>query len=56
MGLAGGREGIDREGIIFLSQLRNELSTVGAKAQSSCLLGRVARVGEGHRGAAKFNL
>ena len=29
------------------------LSTVGAKAVSSCLLGRVARVGEGHRMAAK---
>ena len=56
MGLAGGREGTGRERSIFLSQLRNELSTVGVKAQSSCLLGRVARVREGHRGTAKFNL
>ena len=53
MGLARGREGTERERSIFLSQLRRELSTVGAKAQSSCLLGRVARVGEGHRAAAK---
>jgi hypothetical protein len=52
MGLARGREGTERERSIFLSQLRRELSTVGAKAQSSCLLGRVARVGEGHRAAA----
>ena len=53
VGLARGREGTERERSIFLSQLRRELSTVGAKAQSSCLLGRVARVGEGHRAAAK---
>ena len=33
--------------------LRRELSTAGAKAQSACLLGRVARMGEGHRMAAK---
>ena len=53
LGLARGREGTGRETSIFLSQLRRELSTVSAKAQSSCLLGRVARVGEGHRAAAK---
>ena len=53
MGLARGREGTERERSTFLTQLRRELSTVGAKAQSSCLLGRVARVGEGHRAAAK---
>ena len=53
MGLARGREGTERERSIFLSQLRRELSTVGAKAQSKCLHGRVARVGEGHRAAAK---
>ena len=52
VGLAMGRErtGTERERSICLSQLRGELSTVGAKAQSSCLL---ARVGEGHRAAAK---
>ena len=53
MGLARGREGTERERSTFLTQLRRELSTVGAKAQSSCLLGRVSRVGEGHRAAAK---
>ena len=53
MGLARGREGTERERSIFLTGLRRELSTVGAKAQSSCLLGRVARVGEGYRAAAK---
>ena len=45
--------GTERERSTFLTQLRRELSTVGAKAQSSCLLGRVSRVGEGHRAAAK---
>ena len=38
---------------MILSDLRRELSTVGAKAVSSCLLGRVSRVGEGLRLAAK---
>ena len=33
--------------------LRRELSTTGNKAESACLLGRVARMGEGHRLAAK---
>ena len=35
LGLARGREGTERERSIFLSQLRRELSTVSAKAQSS---------------------
>ena len=52
-GLARGREGTERERSVILSDLRRELSTVGAKAVSSCLLGRVARVEEGHRFAAK---
>ena len=52
-GLARGREGTERERSAILSDLRRELSTVGARAVSSCLLGRVARVGEGHRLAAK---
>ena len=33
--------------------LRRELSTAGAKSRSACLIGRVARMGEGHRQAAK---
>ena len=33
--------------------LRRELSMAGAKANSACLLGRVARIGEGHRLAAR---
>ena len=52
-GLARGREGTERERSIIISNFRRELSVVGAKANSSCLLGRVARVGEGHRLAAK---
>jgi hypothetical protein len=52
-GLARGREGTERERSNILTDLRRELSTVSAKAVSSCLLGRVARVGEGHRLAAK---
>ena len=52
-GLARGREGTEREKSIILSELKRELSTVGARAVSSCLLGRVASMGEGHRQAAK---
>ena len=52
-GLARGRERTERERNAILCDLRRELSTVGAKAVSSCLLGRVARVGEGFRLAAK---
>ena len=37
----------------ILSDFRRELSLAGAKAYSSCLLGRVARVGEEHRNAAR---
>ena len=52
-GLAREREGTERERSFILSELRRELSVTGAKAQSACLLGRVARVGEGHRLAAR---
>ena len=52
-GLARGMEGSEQERSIILLNLRRELSTAGAKAQSACLLGRVARLGEGHRQAAK---
>ena len=53
MGLARGREGTEHERSLIIMNLRRELSTAGAKAQSACLLGRVARLGEGHRLAAK---
>ena len=52
-GLARGREGTEQERSVILMNMRRELSTTGAKAQSACLLGRVARMGEGHRLAAK---
>ena len=52
-GLARGSEGSAHERSVILMNLRRELSTAGAKAQSACLLGRVARMGEGHRAAAK---
>ena len=51
-GLARGREGTERERSSILCDFRRELSNVGAKAVSSCLLGRVARVEEGFRLAA----
>ena len=44
-GLARGREGTERERAVILSEFRRELSVTGAKAQSACLIGRVARVG-----------
>jgi hypothetical protein len=37
----------------IMKDLRRELSLTGAKAYSACLLGRVARVGEEHRQAAR---
>ena len=52
-GLARGREGTEQERSVILLNLRRELSMAGAKANSACLLGRVARLGEGHRLAAK---
>ena len=52
-GLARGREGSEWERSSILSDFRRELSLAGAKAYSSCLLGRVARVGEEHRNAAR---
>ena len=52
-GLARGREGTERERAVILSDFRRELSVTVAKAQSACLIGRVARVGEGHRLAAR---
>ena len=55
-GLARGMEGSEQERSIILLNLRRELSTAGAKAQSACILGRVARLGEGHRQAAKIRV
>ena len=52
-GLARGREGTNQERSIILAGLRRALSMAAAKAYSSCLLDRVARVGEEHRQAAK---
>ena len=33
--------------------IKRELSTAAAKANSACLLGRLSKIGEGHRQAAK---
>ena len=52
-GLARGREGTEQERSVILLNLRRELSMAGARAHSACLLGRVARLGEGHRLAAQ---
>ena len=53
LGLARGREGSDHERSVIMMNLRRELSTAGARANSACLIGRVARIGESHRLAAK---
>ena len=52
-GLARGREGSEQERAIILAGLRRQLSMTSAKAYSSCLLDRLARVGEEHQLAAK---
>ena len=41
------------ERAMILSGYRRVLSTTAARASSGCLLGRLARVGEGHRAAAR---
>ena len=53
MGLARGRDGTDHEKSVILMNLRRELSTAAAKANSVCLLGRVSKIGDCHRLAAK---
>ena len=53
LGLARGREGTERERSKMLSDFRRELSLASAKAYSSCLIGRLSRVGEQHRNAAR---
>ena len=52
-GLARGREGSEWERSTILHDLRRELSLAAAKAVSACLLGKVAKLGEGNRQAAK---
>ena len=52
-GLARGREATERERAMILSCYRRTLSTTAARASSGCLLGRLAKVGESHRVAAK---
>ena len=53
MGLARGREGSKVERGQIISQMRRILSVTAAKAYSNCLIGRLEKVGEGHRLAAK---
>ncbi len=43
----------ERERAMILSCYRRTLSTTAARASSGCLLGRLAKVGESHRAAAK---
>ena len=53
LGLARGREATENERAQILSGYRRTLSTTAARASSGCLLGRLAKVGEAHRGAAR---
>ena len=53
IGLQRGREASDHERSQILSGYRRTLSTTSARASSGCLLGRIAKVGEGQRAAAK---
>ena len=53
IGLQKGREASDHERSQILSGYRRTLSTTSARASSGCLLGRIAKVGEGQRAAAK---
>ena len=53
LGLARGREASEIERAQILSGYRRTLSTTAARASSGCLLGRLAKVGEAHRGAAR---
>ena len=52
-GLARGREGEEWGRSLILTDFRRELSLVAAKAVSGCLLGKVSKLGDGHRQAAK---
>ena len=50
LGLARGREASENERAQMLSGYRRTLSTTAARANSGCLLGRLAKVGKVHRG------
>ena len=52
-GLARGREGSEWERGSILHDFRRELSQAAAKATSACLIGKVRKLGEGHRQAAQ---
>ena len=52
-GLARGREGDEWERSLILHEFRRELSLTAAKAVSACLLGKVSKLGDGHRQAAR---
>ena len=53
LGLARGTEASARERARILSGYRRVVSVTGARATSGCLVGRVGRVGEAYRAAAK---
>ena len=53
LGLARGREASDHERAQILSGYSRTLSTTVARASPGCLLGRLAKVGEAHRVAAR---
>ena len=53
LGLARGREATEWERAMILSCYRRTLSTTAARASSGSLLGRLAKVGGGHRAAAR---
>ena len=52
-GLARGREGTDDERAVILAGLRRVVSLAAAKANSSCLIACVSKMGEATRLAAK---
>ena len=51
-GLARGRKGSEQERAVILAGFWRTLSIASAKANSSCLLDRVAKIGEQYRSAA----
>ena len=53
LGLAKGREALANKHAEILSGYRHTLSTTAARVSSGCLLGRLAKVGQAHRGAAR---
>ena len=53
LGLVRGREATEWERAMILSGYHHTLSTTAARATFGCLLSWLARVGEGHRAAAR---